>query len=201
MHDNKVSEKAIWEGSITPDETPITVSQALAQPQMMFCYKCNQVIPGNSTFCPYCQVKLFTECPKCGMKYSSQYPACSQCGENREEYLRAQRLEQEIKRQIEIENRRQRELENEKIIQLQIEAGKIKEQIEKECSKACLTPCLIIMIILLLLSFAIPFMLVPALIWALVGGIWMIFKCYNDIDKKKQEWRDNHPNDPIGSYL
>ena len=92
---NKVSEKAIWEGSITPDnDTPSFGSQIQAQTQMMFCYKCNNVIPNNSTFCPYCQIKLFTECPKCGVKYSSQYPACNQCGTNREEYLRTKRIEQ-----------------------------------------------------------------------------------------------------------
>lgn len=111
MHDNKVSEKAVWEGSITPDsDTPYLDSQAQSQPQMMFCYKCNNVIPCNSNYCPYCQVKLFTECPKCGAKYSSQYPACSQCGTNREEYLREQRREQERKEAIERENRRQREI-------------------------------------------------------------------------------------------
>ncbi len=93
--DNKVSEKAIWEGSITPDnDRPSMASQMQTQPQMMFCYKCNNVIPGNSIFCPYCQIKLFTECPKCGVKYSSQYPACSQCGTNREEYMRVQRIKQ-----------------------------------------------------------------------------------------------------------
>lgn len=95
MHDNKVSEKVIWEGSITPDnDTPSFATQMQNQPQMMFCYKCNNVIPGNSNYCPYCQVKLFAECPKCGAKYSSQYPACSQCGTNREEYLRVQKIEQ-----------------------------------------------------------------------------------------------------------
>lgn len=109
MGNNKVSEKAVWEGSISPDnDTPSIGSQMQAQPQMMFCYKCNNVIPGNSTFCPYCQIKLFTECPKCGAKYSSQYPACGQCGTNREEYLRAQRREQERKEAIERENRRKR---------------------------------------------------------------------------------------------
>ena len=42
MHDNKVSENAIWEGSITPDnDTPSIGSQMQSQPQMMFCYKCN----------------------------------------------------------------------------------------------------------------------------------------------------------------
>ena len=95
MGNNKVSEKAVWEGTISSDDdTPSIVSQMQAQPQMMFCYKCNNVIPSNSTFCPYCQIKLFAECPKCGTKYSSQYPACNQCGTNREEYLRVQKIEQ-----------------------------------------------------------------------------------------------------------
>ena len=109
MRDNKVSEKAVWEGSITSDnDTPSIGSQMQTQSQMMFCYKCNNVIPSNSTFCPYCQIKLFVECPKCGTKYSSQYPACNNCGTNREEYLRAQRWEQERKEAIERENRRKR---------------------------------------------------------------------------------------------
>lgn len=92
MGDNKVSEKAIWEGSIpSEDENTQFASSIQSQPQMMFCYKCNNVIPGNSRYCPYCQVELFTTCPKCGVKYSSQYPVCNQCGTNREEYLRTQR--------------------------------------------------------------------------------------------------------------
>ena len=112
---NKVSEKAVWEGSITPDnDTPSFGSQIQAQPQMMFCYKCNNVIPNNSTFCPYCQIKLFTECPKCGVKYSSQYPACNQCGTNREEFLQMQRREAERKAAIERENRRRQETEERK---------------------------------------------------------------------------------------
>lgn len=133
MHDNKVSEKAIWEGSITPDnDNPSFASQMQSQPQMMFCYKCNQVIPGNSTFCPYCQVKLFTECPKCGAKYSSQYPACSQCGTNREGYLRAQRQEQERKRVIEIENRRQREILEQRILEEERKKREAEEQKKQE---------------------------------------------------------------------
>ena len=114
IYDDTVSEKVVWEGSITPDENPIITSQAQTQPQMMFCYKCNQVIPGNSTYCPYCQVKLFTECPKCGAKYSSQYPACNHCGTNRVEYLQMQRRETERKAAIERENRHRQETEERK---------------------------------------------------------------------------------------
>lgn len=113
--DNKVSEKAIWEGTITPDnDTQSMSSQMQTQPQMMFCYKCNNVIPNNSTFCPYCQIKLFVECPKCGEKYSSQYPACNNCGTNREEFIQMQRREAERKAAIERENRRRQETEERK---------------------------------------------------------------------------------------
>lgn len=133
MHDNRVSEKAVWEGSIThDDEVPFTAPQGQSQPQMMFCYKCNQVIPGNSTFCPYCQVKLFTECPKCGVKYSSQYPSCSQCGTNREEYLQMQRREQKKKEAIEQENRRQREIQERKRLEEERRIREEKEEKERQ---------------------------------------------------------------------
>lgn len=109
---NKVSEKAIWEGSITPDnDTPSFASQLQTQPQMMFCYKCNNVIPANSKFCPCCNIELYTTCPKCGIQYSSQYPVCNQCGTNRLEYLQLQRKEQE---KIEARNREER-LQREKL--------------------------------------------------------------------------------------
>ena len=130
MHDNdnKVSEKAVWEVCITPDDdTPSIASQMQTQPQMMFCYKCNNVIPNNSKFCPYCQIKLFTECPKCGEKYSSQYPACNNCGTNREEFLQMQRREAERKAAIERESRRQREIEERKRLKAKEEKDRQEE--------------------------------------------------------------------------
>ena len=131
MGDNKVSEKAIWEGSIpSEDENTQFTTPIQSQPQMMFCHKCNNVIPSNSRYCPYCQVELFTTCPKCGVKYSSQYPACSQCGTNRQEYLQAQRREQERKEAQERENRRQREIQERK--RLEEEQRRKKEQEERE---------------------------------------------------------------------
>lgn len=113
MHDNKVSEKVIWEDYVGPDndDTPI-VPQVQTQPQMMFCYKCNNIIPQDSKFCPYCQTELYVTCPKCGLKYSSQYPMCNQCGTNRTEYLLLQRKEQErIETRKREEAKRQRENE------------------------------------------------------------------------------------------
>lgn len=131
MGDNKVSEKAIWEGSIPlEDENTQFASSIQSQPQMMFCYKCNNVIPGNSRYCPYCQVELFTTCPKCGVKYSSQYPVCNQCGTNREEYLRLQKIECERKETIERENRRKKEIQERK--RQEEELRRKKEQEERE---------------------------------------------------------------------
>lgn len=113
MNDNKVSEKAIWEGSITPDnDIPSLGAQMQSQPQMMFCYKCNNVIPGDSKYCPCCNIELYTTCPKCGVKYSSQYSICSQCGTNRVEFLEVQRREQERIERLKHEERiRQENLE------------------------------------------------------------------------------------------
>lgn len=133
MGSNKVSEKAIWEVSITPDnDTPSIAPQMQTQPQMMFCYKCNNVIPGYSTFCPYCQIKLFVECPKCGAKYSSQYPACSKCGTNREEYLQIQRREAERKAAIERENKRRQEIEERKRLEEERKRKEAEEEKERQ---------------------------------------------------------------------
>lgn len=133
MGNNKVSEKAVWEGSISPDnDTPSIGSQMQAQPQMMFCYKCNNVIPSDSTFCPYCQIKLYTECPKCGASYSSQYPACSKCGTNREEYLQMQRREAERKASIERENKRRQEIEERKRLEEERKRKEAEEEKERQ---------------------------------------------------------------------
>ena len=126
--DNKVSEKAIWEGSIPPDnDTPSLGLQMQTQPQMMFCYKCNNVVPTDSKYCPYCQIELYTTCPKCGIKYSSQYPACNQCGTNKLEYLESQKREKE---RIEAEKREER-LRQEKLEQERQEQ-EYKEKERKE---------------------------------------------------------------------
>lgn len=118
MVDKNVSDKVVWENGVTPDNDftpamsqPRSEFHPYSQPQMMFCYKCNNVIPGNSNYCPYCQIKLLTECPKCGVKYSSQYPVCNQCGTNRLEYLELEKKEQERKAAIVRENIRQREIQ------------------------------------------------------------------------------------------
>ena len=62
-------------------------------------------------------------------------------------------------------------------------------------------PYVIITVILILLGFIEFIILVFAFIWAILGGIGMLFKYYDDVDKKKKKWRESHPDDPAGGYL
>lgn len=142
---DKISEKAVWD-ELVPSEDEKTSSASFgqsAQAQMMFCYKCNQVIPANSAFCPWCQTELFVTCPKCGNKYSSQYPACNQCGTNREAYmqelkrLEAKRLEEErirnerIKEQQRIDEEKRRERERLERIEQEKEFQRLRKEREE----------------------------------------------------------------------
>lgn len=134
MHDKKVSEKVIWEGSITPDDEVATFnnnmpnsSQMQTQPQMMFCYKCNNVIPSNSEYCPCCATKLFVECPKCKAKYSSQYPVCNQCGTNREEMRQREILERQWREQKRKEEQKREEERKTKEYYYKLENEQIKD--------------------------------------------------------------------------
>lgn len=65
----------------------------------MICWKCGEVIPSESKFCPRCREELFVYCPKCGHKYSAQYTYCNQCGADHEGNLK----EKEPRRQPEKE--------------------------------------------------------------------------------------------------
>ena len=114
---DKISEKAVWD-ELVPSEDEKTSSASFgqsAQAQMMFCYKCNQVIPANSAFCPWCQTELFVTCPKCGHKYSSQYPACNQCGTDQKLYTLEQKRRKAAK-QARKEKKRSEEEERYKIL-------------------------------------------------------------------------------------
>ena len=123
---NKISEKAVWDELVSSEDKNVSLPLhgQPAQPQMMFCYKCNQVIPANSAFCPWCQTELFVTCPKCGNKYSSQYPSCNQCGTNRENYI----IEQQKEKARMLEEERQREI----IRQKELEERRRKEEKEAE---------------------------------------------------------------------
>ena len=151
--------------------------------------------------------------PKTTIHQSEQTPNRMNC--SWEEYKKIKKAEERDKRiaekQRELEEKRKAEEykiakeRNEKIIQIQIEAGKIKEQIEKECSKTFLVSYLLpFMIIISILMFFVPSyppMFIIVSILGIFGGIGLALKNYIDIDKKKQEWKDNHPDDPAGGYL
>lgn len=150
IYDNQVAEKAIWEETATEDvellqsptrnvvtavssisNTPSIAAKNEAQPQMMFCYKCNNVIPNDSKFCPYCQIELFVICPKCGVKYSSQYPACNQCGTNRIEYLQIEKERKERER-IEREERERIKREERERIERERREKEERKRIKRE---------------------------------------------------------------------
>lgn len=133
-----------------------------------------------------------------------------------EEFKRKKEAEEEEKR------RRQRQLEEkrkaeeyriererrERIEKMEREAAKVTEEIEKKCSIKFLLllflmiPLFTIASIEVLQRFDNGGVLFLLLLFLMVViGLVLVIKCYIDIDNKKQEWRDKHPDDPIGGYL
>lgn len=102
--------------------------------QFMVCYKCANVIPVDSEYCPCCRTKLYEVCPKCGHRYSSQYKICNKCGTNKEEYIEEQR---KIERQQREEARQRQEAarKEEEARQREIEEKRRQEQRWKEESE------------------------------------------------------------------
>ena len=82
---NKVSEKAVWEGISSGSDSHVSgISNMPTHSSTMVCYKCNGVIPTISEYCPRCGIKLYTTCTKCNNKYSSEYSYCFMCGNGRD---------------------------------------------------------------------------------------------------------------------
>lgn len=48
--------------------------------ETMVCYNCNEIIPTDSKFCPFCGQKLNIECTNCGHIFSSRFLFCNHCG-------------------------------------------------------------------------------------------------------------------------
>ena len=89
------------------------------------CFKCGEIIPSDSEYCPYCLVSQYVRCPKCGFRYLAQYPGCYKCGTNREQYIK-QKEEERIKE----EQRKKEEEEAERVKRVKEEmARREKEEI------------------------------------------------------------------------
>ena len=96
-----------------------SVSPRIEDTPSMICWKCGEIIPNDSEYCPFCGGQLFVSCPKCGHRYSAQYPNCNKCGTNREQYLK------QIKEQKEEEERQRKKEED---VRCQEELQKLKER-------------------------------------------------------------------------
>ena len=121
--------------------------------KFILCYNCEQVIPSDSEYCPYCQKAQYVICPKCGFRYLAQYPSCYKCGTNREQYFSDQKAQEEKERMLraeqarkeaeqrrrreeqerrEAEIRRQQEIQRQLEIQHRLEARRLKTIEERD---------------------------------------------------------------------
>lgn len=135
-----------------------------------------------------------------------------------EEFKRKKEAEEEEKRR----RQRQRELEEkrkaeeyriererrERIEKMEREAAKVTEEIEKKCSIKFLLQLFLMIPLFTIASIEVlqrfdngGVLFLLLLFLMVVIGFVFVIRCYIDIDNKKQEWRDKHPDDPIGSYL
>lgn len=155
----------------------------------MVCYACNEIIPSNSEYCPYCKKKLYETCPKCGATYSSQFKVCNKCGTDRREFFNRQRKEEEKIR------------EREKEQQYKKEAQLVKSELQPSLT-IIYAPVAIMMFVFFLswnslsnfVSFIIPVLL---LIWIAVSNS----VCESIHNSKVSKWKQEHPNDPRSKYL
>lgn len=158
-------------------------------PKTMVCYACNEIIPSNSEYCPYCKKKLYETCPKCGATYSSQFKVCNKCGTDRREFLNRQRKEEEQIR------------EKEKEQQYKKEAQLVKSELKPSLTIIYAPVAIIIFIFFLswnslsnFVSFIIPVLL---FIWIAVSNS----VCESIHNSKVSKWKQEHPNDPRCKYL
>lgn len=150
-------------------------------PKTTVCYKCSEIIPLGSTFCPVCGERLLVECPNCGHEYSSQYPVCSKCGTNREEYN---------------ERKRREENKSDQEIKLKEEASRIRGNYY--WYGLLLTGVLEVSSFLFFLIFDASGLISTIGIFA--GAIPMILG-YKVSEYRIKKWEQEHPNDPRNNYL
>ena len=179
-------------------------------PKTMVCYACNEIIPADSLFCPYCRKKLWVKCPNCGHEYSSQYPNCNKCGTNLNQYLKDREEEKRIKK-AEEEKKKAEE-----------EAKKAKEEAEMKIKsdaidlEASLNPqgtffvwsMTLLIVSIILFAFLYKYFPDIGLLWfftCLVPGAVSPFIAiaigFIVGESRLKKWKQEHPNDPRRKYL
>ena len=107
--------------------------------KFILCFNCEQVIPSDSEYCPYCQKAQYVICPKCGFRYLAQYPSCYKCGTNRDKYYEQKAAEEQHRLEQEEARRKEEALRREEAIKRKNaeEAERIRQLArEKEAAEA-----------------------------------------------------------------
>lgn len=172
----------------------------------MVCYKCNEIIPAESLFCPICGIMLWVKCPNCGHEYSSQYSICNKCGTNRNQYLKEEEEKERIKKEKEAEERRieQERIKEEKI---KMEAFKLKERLSNSGVVVLLSIILIFALIMtfcVLASYCTDYIGLWFFILLILSFLILFFiaRFGESRDKSNiEKWMKEHPNDPRSKYL
>lgn len=162
-------------------------------PKTMVCYACNEIIPSNSEYCPYCKKKLYETCPKCGATYSSQFNVCNKCGTDRVQYY------------LELEAQKKKERKEQEEIKVRDEASELRRKLQGMAVIWWFLLCLV-------LFFSIPFLFDVldgkdgTILFSIIIGVCCIAiaSLYIIIKLQKEritKWKQEHPNDPRSKYI
>lgn len=95
---DRVSGLGDYSGFFAPKSKGSVASIPVSQRQMMgnkICPFCQEIIPSDADYCPFCSKKQEETCPCCGHVYPANFPVCPKCGTNREQYFAAIRESQQ----------------------------------------------------------------------------------------------------------
>lgn len=126
-------------GRITPG------GMSVLKADSMVCFRCNEIIPGEAEFCPFCGMPQYVTCPRCGLRYLAQYPNCYKCGTNREDYLRQKENEEKereerrrkeeealrIRREEEVRRRKEEEAKRKGVEEIEKKRAEVKRKKEE----------------------------------------------------------------------
>lgn len=161
------------------------------------CYACNEIIPSDAEYCPYCRKNLYENCPKCGKRYSSQYDNCPKCGTNRLQYIK--------KLEIDEEETKRRE---ENLWKIKNEANTLREQLKADWPLIIQIPIGVIGWFFIWGWFGVDELEATPIkkvgLFALTVAIFYAigkFLCSVVTDWNIEKWKQDHPNDPRCKYL